>query len=93
MKPRSTPEATFSDVQHIKIKITDIGNFKISLPNLFGDDKLLEETAHTIINENWREFIDILRPAIEQAIEAVVKDRLTKILNYIPTTYLIENFH
>ncbi|XP_034486913.1 uncharacterized protein LOC117791308 [Drosophila innubila] len=93
VKPRITPEANFADLQHVKTNIPEIGSFKVKLNNLFGGDKQLEETAHTIINENWRQFVDILRPAIEQAIEAVMSDRFTKLLNYLPATYLIENFH
>lgn len=92
VKPRVTPEATFADVEHVKVNFQEIGNFKVKLHNLFAD-KQLEDSAHTLINENWRQFYEILRPAIEQAIEAVMLDRYKKILNYLPATYLIADFH
>lgn len=93
VKPRSTPEATFADVQKVKVAFREIGNFKIKLNNLFGGNAELESTAHTLFNENWRQFYEILRPAAEQAIEAVMLDRVKKTLNYVPATYLIQDFH
>ncbi|KAL7727920.1 hypothetical protein ACLKA6_019482 [Drosophila palustris] len=92
VKPRLTPEATFADVERVKVNFQEIGNFKVKLNNLFAD-KQLEDSAHALINENWRQFYEILRPAIEQAIEAVMLDRYKKILQYLPATYLIADFH
>lgn len=93
VKPRITPQANFADVQNVKVYFPEIGNFKIKLNNLFGGDKQLEDTAHMIINENWRQFYDIMRPGIEQAIQAIALDRFKKILSYLPANYLIKNFH
>ncbi|KAM8704964.1 hypothetical protein ACLKA7_009425 [Drosophila subpalustris] len=92
VKPRITPEAIFADVERVKVKFQELGNFKVKLNNLFAD-KQLEDSAHALINENWRQFYEILRPAIEQAIEAVMLDRYKKILQYLPATYLIADFH
>ncbi|XP_060648516.1 uncharacterized protein LOC132786111 [Drosophila nasuta] len=93
VKPRITPDASFSDVQSSKVTFPEIGGFRIKLNNLFGNDKQLEETAHTIFNENWRQFYDILQPAIEQAIQAVMLDRANKIFSYVPANFIIENYH
>ncbi|KAH8311342.1 hypothetical protein KR044_005733, partial [Drosophila immigrans] len=93
IKPRIQPDASFSDVLSAKTVFPEIGGFKIQLDNLFGGDKQLEETAHTIFNENWRQFYEILKPAIEQAIEAVMLDRTKKIFEYVPSNFIIENFH
>lgn len=93
VKPRHTPEATFADVQKVKVSFKQIGNFKIKLNNLFGGNTELESTAHTLFNENWRQFYEILRPAAEQAIEAVMLDRAKKTFDYVPATYLIQDFH
>ncbi|ALC45588.1 CG14258, partial [Drosophila busckii] len=93
VKPRNTPEANFADVQYFKVGFKDIGNFHIQLHNLIAGNPELEKSAHTLINENWRQFYEVLKPAIEQTIEAVLLDRSTKILNYVPATYIIDNFH
>ncbi|KAH8358407.1 hypothetical protein KR093_000042, partial [Drosophila rubida] len=93
VKARATPDATFCDVQSVKVGFPEIGGFKIKLDNLFGGDKQLEEAAHAIFNENWRQFYEILQPAIEEAIQAVMLDRTKKIFNYVPANYILENFH
>lgn len=93
VKPLSTPEGTFADVQRVKIALREIGNFHINLSNLFGDNAELNNAAHTIFNENWREFYEVLKPAIEQTFETVLLDRTKKIFAYVPATYFIHNFH
>lgn len=93
VKPRRTPEAIFADVQKVKVSFREIGNFKIKLNNLFGGNAELESTAHTLFNENWRQFYEILRPAAEQSIEAIMLDRTKKTFDYVPATYLIHDFH
>ncbi|EDW67424.1 uncharacterized protein [Drosophila virilis] len=93
VKARSAPEGTFADVQRVKVYFREIGSFHIKLKNLFGNNAELDRTAHTLFNENWRQFYDVLRPAIEQTFETVLLDRTKKIFAYVPATYFIHNFH
>lgn len=93
VKPNHTSDATFADVQKVKVSFREIGIFKIKLNNLFGGNAELESTAHTLFNENWRQFYEILRPAAEQSIEAIMLDRVKKTFDYVPATYLIQDFH
>lgn len=93
MKPRTSPEAIFADVQSVKVSFREIKQFRIKLENLFGGNKDLEDTAHTLFNENWRDFYEVLRPAVEQTVSGVLLDRFKKTFNFVPATYLIKDFH
>ncbi|XP_030370409.1 protein takeout [Scaptodrosophila lebanonensis] len=92
VKPSITPEAAFADVQGVKINLK-IGGFRIRLENLFGGNKDLEDTAHVLFNENWRDFFELMRPTIEQTVETILLDRFKKTFDYVPANYFIENFH
>lgn len=93
VKPRVTPEASFSDVQSVKVNFREIKQFHIELKNLFGGNKDLEDTSHQLFNENWRDFYEIMRPAVEQTVSGVLLDRFKKTFAYVPATYLIKDFH
>ncbi|KAH8332778.1 hypothetical protein KR074_010445 [Drosophila pseudoananassae] len=93
VKPRTSPEGIFADVQSVKVSFREIKQFRIKLENLFGGNKDLEDTAHTLFNENWRDFYGVLRPAVEQTVSGVLLDRFKKTFNFVPATYLIKDFH
>ncbi|XP_016950982.1 circadian clock-controlled protein daywake [Drosophila biarmipes] len=93
VKPLATAEAVFADVQNVKVSFREIKQFRIKLENLFGGNKDLEDTAHTLFNENWRDFYEVLRPAVEQTVSGVLLDRFKKTFNFVPATYLIKDFH
>ncbi|KAH8267795.1 circadian clock-controlled protein daywake [Drosophila bipectinata] len=93
VKPRTSPEGIFADVQSVKVSFREIKQFRIKLENLFGGNKDLEDTAHTLFNENWRDFYEVLRPAVEQTVSGVLLDRFKKTFNFVPATYLIKDFH
>ncbi|KAH8363478.1 hypothetical protein KR084_010803 [Drosophila pseudotakahashii] len=93
VKPLTTAVAVFADVQNVKVTFREIKQFRIKLENLFGGNKDLEDTAHTLFNENWRDFYEVLRPAVEQTVSGVLLDRFKKTFAYVPATYLIKDFH
>ncbi|XP_022213665.1 uncharacterized protein LOC111068457 [Drosophila obscura] len=92
-RPRVTPEGAFAEVDRVKISFRDIKQFHIQLNNLFGGNKALEDSAHMLFNENWREFFEVLRPAAEQTVEGVLLDRMKKTFAYVPVSYFIKDFH
>ncbi|XP_016938254.4 circadian clock-controlled protein daywake [Drosophila suzukii] len=93
VKPLTTADGVFADVQSVKVSFREIKQFRIKLENLFGGNKDLEDTAHTLFNENWRDFYEVLRPAVEQTVSGVLLDRFKKTFIYVPATYLIKDFH
>lgn len=93
MNQRITPEATFADVQDLKVTLRDTGNFTIQLNNLFKGNEELEKTTNMLFNQNWRPVYEIIRPAVEEAVESVMLDRSKKAFNYVPAKYLFRNFH
>ncbi|XP_016969590.2 circadian clock-controlled protein daywake [Drosophila rhopaloa] len=93
VKPVTTAEGSFANVQSVKVNFREIKQFHIKLENLFGGNKDLEDTAHTLFNENWRDFYEVLRPAVEQTVSGVLLDRFKKTFSFVPATYLIKDFH
>lgn len=93
VKPLATSDGYFADVQSVKVNFREIKQFRIKLENLFGGNKDLEDTAHILFNENWRDFFEVLRPAVEQTVGGVLLDRFKKTFVYVPATYLIKDFH
>lgn len=91
-KPRITPKATFFEVQDVKASLREPGNYRIHLNNLFRGNEELENIANQLFNDNWRQVYEILRPAVELAVEAVMLDRAKKTFDYVPIKYLISNF-
>lgn len=77
------------DIDKLHAEIKEVGGFGIRLDNLFHGQKVLEESAHVVFNENWHEFYEILRPAIKSAIENIVTERLSKIFANLPATFII----
>lgn len=91
LKLRDEYGYTFTDIENVDLEIKDIGNFHVSFENLFNGQKLLEDTTNTVFNENWRDFYEVLKPAITEAVEVLLTDRLARGYSYVPATYFIEN--
>ncbi|XP_059217615.1 uncharacterized protein LOC131994756 [Stomoxys calcitrans] len=91
-KLRDSDGFTFADVEKLKVEVLDIGGFHIHMGNLFNGQKDLEDGANSLFNDNWRDFFEIMRPAISSSIEAVMNDRLKKLFAIIPVHYVIEDF-
>lgn len=91
LKLRDEHGYTFSDIDKLHLEITEVGGFRVHFNNLFNGQKVLEDSTNTVFNENWRDFYEILRPAITQAVQAIMKDRLTKAYGYVPANYFIAN--
>ncbi|XP_053953090.1 protein takeout-like [Anastrepha ludens] len=81
----------FFDITSATARIDKVGNFKIHFSNLFGGNKELEESAHDLFNNNWREIFEIMRPAFGQTINTIVLDRYKKILKYVPASYFLDD--
>ncbi|XP_061397268.1 circadian clock-controlled protein daywake-like [Musca vetustissima] len=88
-KLRDEDGLTFMDVDKLHAEIKEVGGFGIRLDNLFHGQKVLEESAHDVFNENWHEFYEILRPAIKSAVETILTERLSKIFANVPATFII----
>lgn len=66
----------FFDLISASSRIDKLGNFKIHFTNLFHGNKELEESAHELFNNNWREIFEIMRPAFAQTINTIILNRL-----------------
>ncbi|XP_037811844.1 circadian clock-controlled protein daywake-like [Lucilia sericata] len=91
LKLRDEHGFTFGDVEKLHMDVTNIGGVHTQFDNLFNGQKDIEDSTNTLINENWRDFYEILRPAVTEAVQEIMKDRLKKSLGYVPLNYFIED--
>ncbi|KAL9894030.1 circadian clock-controlled protein daywake-like [Glossina fuscipes fuscipes] len=82
---------TFYNVTKVQNDI-NIGKLKAKFDNLFGGrNKDLERSILTSINENWREFFEVLRPSTTNVMNQITFDLLHKICLRIPAKYFLED--
>ncbi|XP_060872774.1 uncharacterized protein LOC132946731 [Metopolophium dirhodum] len=65
MKPVVKNGNKYLEIVNIAWKFTPT-NMKIKLDNLFNGDKALGDNMNLFLNENWRELLNELQPAIEE---------------------------
>ncbi|XP_011188042.3 uncharacterized protein LOC105215695 [Zeugodacus cucurbitae] len=82
---------TFANPQAVQSKIVEIGDFHLRLENFLAGNTELEGTINELLNELWRDVIEILRPTLENAINAVTLTRFKSVLNFIPANYFISD--
>uniref|UniRef100_A0A1A9ZSQ7 Uncharacterized protein n=1 Tax=Glossina pallidipes TaxID=7398 RepID=A0A1A9ZSQ7_GLOPL len=82
---------TFYNVTKVQNDI-NIGKLQAQFDNLFGGrNKELEQSILTTINENWREFFEVLRPSTTTVVDQITFDLLHKICLLIPAKYFLED--
>lgn len=59
-------------------------NMQLQFTNLFNGDKALGDNMNVFLNENWRDIMKELNPAIVYAIEEVIKSIVNRIFNKVP---------
>ncbi|XP_011291200.1 protein takeout [Musca domestica] len=90
MKLRKEGDYEFADLEKLHLVWEDNANVQFRLENLFNGDKALEDSAHTLLNANWRPIFENLRPVLSQTNEIVLKDILNKIMAYVPANYFFD---
>ncbi|XP_075161095.1 protein takeout-like [Haematobia irritans] len=87
---RKEGDLVFGELQNFHFQIDDAGLLQIHFGNLFNGDKALEDSAHVLLNANWRSLFDIGLPGINQAVVVIMKDYFLKIFKYVPISYLLD---
>lgn len=62
----------------------DTTRLHIKLENLFNGDKALGDNMNQFLNENWRDILNELKPAITFAVEEILKGIINRIFMKIP---------
>lgn len=62
----------------------DTSQLHINLENLFNGDKALGENMNQFLNQNWRDILNELKPAITFAVEEILKGIINRIFSKIP---------
>ncbi|XP_013117221.2 protein takeout [Stomoxys calcitrans] len=91
LKLRKEDGALFTDVEKTRLEIHEVGGFQLRLDNLFNGQKVLEETATSLFNDNWRDLYEVMKPSISATVQTVMNDRFSKIFHYVPVTYYISD--
>lgn len=59
-------------------------NMKTHLTNLFNGDEALGDSMNHLLNENWREILKEVKPAITYAIDEILKSIVNRIFYKVP---------
>lgn len=62
----------------------DTTRLHINLENLFNGDKALGDNMNLFLNENWRDILNELKPAITFAVEEILKGIINRIFIRVP---------
>lgn len=62
----------------------DTTQLHINLQNLFNGDKNLGENMNQFLNQNWRDILNELKPAVTFAVEEILKGIINRIFLKIP---------
>ncbi|VVC40099.1 Haemolymph juvenile hormone binding [Cinara cedri] len=88
MKPVVKKGTTYLEI--VEIKWTFVPNkIHMKLDNLFNGNKELGDNMNIFLNENWREILKELQPAIEEVFGAIFKTIGQQFLNYVPENQLL----
>jgi len=84
-KPRIVTKNGKNYVQTDTFKLDfDTTRLHINLENLFNGDKVLGDNMNLFLNENWRDILNELKPAITLAMEEILKSIINRIFMKIP---------
>lgn len=62
----------------------DTEKMNIQLTNLMNGNQALADSMLQVLNENWKDLLNELKPAVTYAIEEIVKSIVNRILNKVP---------
>ncbi|XP_043654957.1 protein takeout [Drosophila teissieri] len=78
---------TYAEVVDIKVEL-DPSHVTYHLENLFNGQKDLSENMHALINENWQDIFNELKPGIGEAFGLIAKSVLDRIFGKLPLEQL-----
>lgn len=91
MKPATVKNGNiYLDIVDIKWKFTPT-NMKMKFDNLFNGDRALGDHMNVFLNENWREVLIELQPAIEDVFAVAFKEIGQQFLNRMPRNLIFPN--
>lgn len=68
----------------------DTSRLHINLENLFNGDKALGDNMNQFLNQNWRDILNELKPAITFAVEEILKGIINRIFLKVPYNDIFE---
>lgn len=87
-KPVSKGEhQTFAEVDNVKVDVSP-SHVTYHLEGLFNGQKELSDNMHALINENWQEIFNELKPGIGEAFGLITKAVLSKVFGKYPLEQL-----
>eukprot|EP00099_Drosophila_melanogaster_P023559 NP_651358.4 uncharacterized protein Dmel_CG11854 [Drosophila melanogaster] len=78
---------TYAEVMNIKVEL-DPSHVTYQLENLFNGQKDLSENMHALINENWKDIFNELKPGIGEAFGLIAKSVVDRIFGKLPLEQL-----
>ncbi|XP_061393312.1 circadian clock-controlled protein daywake-like [Musca vetustissima] len=81
----------FFEVQSLKSNVKHLGSLHVKFDNLFGDNPTLTDSANDVFNQNWEDLLAVMRPVIEEAMDASLLEQGKKYLNKLPGSIIFSD--
>lgn len=76
------------DMEHLQVKDStlklDIKDAKVHFANLFNGNAVLSQTTNDFLNDNSKDIVNEIKPAIESVIGMLIDDLINKLFKTIP---------
>ncbi|KAF6200078.1 hypothetical protein GE061_006379 [Apolygus lucorum] len=83
MSEKSTGSKTYYNIDHMDFHF-DTDLLKLHFDNLFNGDKALGDQMNIFVNENWKEILTELRPAVAKSFAMAFKEIGNRVFTKIP---------
>lgn len=74
------------DYLHVNKVLVNFNTTRVymKMDNLFNGDKLLSDTTNAFVNENWRDVVHELKPALQASIGRINRDMMQPLFDKFP---------
>uniref|UniRef100_A0A0U4MTW2 Putative odorant-binding protein n=1 Tax=Reticulitermes speratus TaxID=60591 RepID=A0A0U4MTW2_9NEOP len=83
-EPQTKSGKVYWNVVNLEIDIKSMENFRVKFDNLFNGDKALGDSTNKVLNDNWKQFWEELKPSFEETFAAVFLQLAKAVFSRVP---------
>ncbi|GFG40539.1 hypothetical protein Cfor_02403 [Coptotermes formosanus] len=87
-EPLVKDETVYWDIKEFYLHIDTLKLFQVNFENLFNGDKELGDNTNKVLNENWKEFFEELRPILRDTFGGVFLQYTNQLFHKVPESGL-----
>ncbi|XP_069702792.1 protein takeout-like [Periplaneta americana] len=83
-EPLTKDDEVYWDVTEFDVHVESLQLFQVRFENLFNGNKTLGDNTNRVLNENWKEFFEELRPTLHDTFGGLFKKLCNVIFHKVP---------